>query len=791
VETRIARAHPPSARRALLALAVSSAIVVLAVLDTRGTEESAEAARSRTGHSGSESCFACHRGMVHEMAGLKHAPLMDETRFRGCEECHGPGLAHVEAMGARGTILSQKAGSDARAANAACVACHAFDAGQAGCFERLERGLGPLCASCHRVHPGTGRIDPASVAPGLSPESDESRARSRFRGPTAGKPEDLPKREEEPAKALEIAGELTAGWRFVDDDGRQYRQDVNQDGGPRLLDFRLDGRLLAEKSLFDRFSVEASGVDDPYSSYRGTVEKDGRVKLEAAFRKWDNVYVSGGDPHQYFVRRERFDASAKIALSDETDLTLAYSRTERSGRANLSRYVLDDQNDLFPDAPERVDQVTHVADAALEFPLGTVFHGVVRQSLVVHENDDSRTFAEPIAEFPFVEFERFRSEARTITPQTLVKVVGDPIEDVLRLEAGALVSNAETDVDVFSEDGGIDENLDPFGKTTDGDGSVSRSTEAFFLAASLRAADPLTLAARYDLRLEDDDGDLLLADAYDDGRTRVFADDTKVRTRTHRLAGDVLYDAADWLGLRAGYEFFAADVEVSHDPDPDARTRGGGPYVGADVRPSKRFSAKALVRTFDLRDPYTDISPEDDDSAKLSLEWKPRDDFRLGGDAKYRVQRSRYLIVLDGSDGGARFETATAGTTATFSALESLDVHAGYAWQSVHSEADAVFFFDFEPALGAAVFSGDSHSGSLGVAWRLSDDSRLTFDASGVTADGDYSYDLLDLVARAEHDLREDLTLSGEIRRITFDESARNDNDYTAWIGLVAVTWRF
>lgn len=782
---RAVRSEAPP-RRAIAALLASLAILVLASLETPGTEEEAAARRAASGHAGSESCFACHRGMVHEMASLAHAPLMDSGKHRGCEECHGPGQAHVDALGAKGTILSQKAGSDPRASNASCIACHQFDAESNGCFDRLERGEGPLCASCHRVHPGTGRVA------GPSADFAAKRDRSPLRGPTDGKEKDLPPLAAAEPEPLEVTGEVTAGYRFVGDESPQFEQDVNLDQGPRLLDFRLDGRLLDEKRLFDRFLVTASGIDDPFMSIRGEAESYDSWEFEGGFRKWDNVYLSGADPHSYFVKREQIDGKLEIRLSDDVELTLAYSQIRRSGTADQSRYVFDLQNELFLDAPEDVDQTTHSGDVAVEFPLGSVFRAVARQSLVVHENDDERSFSEPIEEFPFEEFERFRSEARTITPQTTLKVWGDPIEDELRLEGGALVANAEGEIDVDGEDGGIDENLNPFSSLTDGEADVSRSTEAFFLAGSLQVTDAIAVAARYDFRHEDDDGDVFLVETTDDGGSIVTIDDSKVRSRTHRAGGDVLYDATDTVALRAGYEYFHEDLEVSYDEDnPEVSNQGGGPYFGADWRPSTRFAAKALVRSFDLRDPYTEISPEDDDSARLTLKWKPEDGLSLRGDADYRVQRSRYVIVVDESDGESRIETASAGATATWAVTEPLDLHASYAYQNVNSGADTVFYFNFVPVFDEAVFDGDSHTGTIGALFRATPKLRFNLDAVGVSTGGDYTYQMLDFRVGAAYDLRDDLTLSGEARRIMFDEAERNDNDYTTWVGLVAVTWRF
>ena len=100
---------------------------------------------------GSDTCKTCHEEIfTKHFAGTPHYTLIQQGKH-GCEDCHGPGSAHVEGGGDISKIVSFKKLS-AQDASKICLTCHAGSAEQAN-FNRsqhLANGVG--CLTCHSPH---------------------------------------------------------------------------------------------------------------------------------------------------------------------------------------------------------------------------------------------------------------------------------------------------------------------------------------------------------------------------------------------------------------------------------------------------------------------------------------------------------------------------------------------------------------------------------------------------------------------------------------------------------------
>jgi Cytochrome c554 and c-prime len=73
---------------------------------------------------GSEQCAACHEDKVTSLQHTVHdTKAFHERSDKGCEECHGPGKAHVES-GGDVTLIRTFKNLDARASAAVCLTCH-------------------------------------------------------------------------------------------------------------------------------------------------------------------------------------------------------------------------------------------------------------------------------------------------------------------------------------------------------------------------------------------------------------------------------------------------------------------------------------------------------------------------------------------------------------------------------------------------------------------------------------------------------------------------------------------
>lgn len=109
---------------------------------------------------GSETCITCHddqnQRFKNTTMGKSFAHATTTKEKLGCEACHGPGKAHVEAGGGKDTI-PVRFGKDSRnpveEQNAACLSCHARG-------NRLywtgspHEARGMACVDCHQVKQG-------------------------------------------------------------------------------------------------------------------------------------------------------------------------------------------------------------------------------------------------------------------------------------------------------------------------------------------------------------------------------------------------------------------------------------------------------------------------------------------------------------------------------------------------------------------------------------------------------------------------------------------------------------
>lgn len=111
-------------------------------------------AQSQGGYLGSEKCNVCHEEQTKDFANDPHTILATsqflENKQIACESCHGPGLAHVQALDP--AELAVYAEGQPSRVNRSCLECHESQGVQAGRFfsDHMRNGL--ACTSCHQMH---------------------------------------------------------------------------------------------------------------------------------------------------------------------------------------------------------------------------------------------------------------------------------------------------------------------------------------------------------------------------------------------------------------------------------------------------------------------------------------------------------------------------------------------------------------------------------------------------------------------------------------------------------------
>jgi predicted CXXCH cytochrome family protein len=133
-------------------------------------------------YAGAELCSACHPGQAAQFAKTVHANAAPAKAVAGtgCESCHGPGKAHVEAISAAGGDAGKMAAAKAliygfrgkAADNAArCLECHNSSADQRLYARSEHKLMGISCEQCHASHLMTGNGNPGPATLAMLPQA--------------------------------------------------------------------------------------------------------------------------------------------------------------------------------------------------------------------------------------------------------------------------------------------------------------------------------------------------------------------------------------------------------------------------------------------------------------------------------------------------------------------------------------------------------------------------------------------------------------------------------------------
>lgn len=110
-------------------------------------------AAPQQGYVGEETCLTCHEDMKKGYHGSPHSRARDPrspAAKQGCESCHGPGQAHVDAGGDK-TKIKNPATMSAKDVSALCTTCH--NRGTHENWDSSKHNARNLtCTTCHSVH---------------------------------------------------------------------------------------------------------------------------------------------------------------------------------------------------------------------------------------------------------------------------------------------------------------------------------------------------------------------------------------------------------------------------------------------------------------------------------------------------------------------------------------------------------------------------------------------------------------------------------------------------------------
>jgi DmsE family decaheme c-type cytochrome len=119
------------------------------------------AAKPDSDYVGSGVCVTCHadqeKSFAHTIMGNAMAHPRTALDKLGCEACHGPGKAHVEAGGGKDTIpvrFTKDSNTPVEERNAACLSCHT-KGNQMFWRGSPHESRAMACVDCHQVHYGS------------------------------------------------------------------------------------------------------------------------------------------------------------------------------------------------------------------------------------------------------------------------------------------------------------------------------------------------------------------------------------------------------------------------------------------------------------------------------------------------------------------------------------------------------------------------------------------------------------------------------------------------------------
>ncbi|MGH0034096.1 MAG: DmsE family decaheme c-type cytochrome [Myxococcota bacterium] len=119
-------------------------------------------AQESGGYAGDAVCTACHEDVLESYSHTIHAKVLNEKNApnalakKGCEACHGPGQAHVDAGGGQGSggpdwvVFGSDDPAHVARENETCLQCH--EGGTQRYWEASpHQARGHACTTCHDV----------------------------------------------------------------------------------------------------------------------------------------------------------------------------------------------------------------------------------------------------------------------------------------------------------------------------------------------------------------------------------------------------------------------------------------------------------------------------------------------------------------------------------------------------------------------------------------------------------------------------------------------------------------
>ena len=472
-------------------------------------------------------------------------------------------------------------------------------------------------------------------------------------------------------------GGAELGYRFTDIDGRnRYKETVNLMGGLKLFDFSLWGKDIERKGVADYFSLNLTGIGDPFPFGRLEVKKNKTYDVVATYKEYKYFFDREDsfpltDYHDFHQKRRRGTLALSLFPKEDFKLNLGYSHSEREGDARAPRFNFVGSNQE-QDLRERLNEYFVSAD----FPVGN-WDLFVKQSFWTFENENKME-GRPNAE---KRDEHVNAYTNTIKAHTQLGERWD-------LDTGYTFAHSEGRADLVTR---------PAMFSSFGRGRFNLNTHILDLGVSHLLRKELILHLDYRYHNVNQDG-FSNPDQSLSSPVRVTTD-YRLWAHTGTFQGEFL--PRENLTLRGGYRFQYRDIEAEsfnsslfpqnssfynggEDPK-DTRVLAHGWIGSADWKPYKFLSFFGEYQGANFDNPYTRISPENESISKVKVKYSPLvKELSLIGtflwkrrtnpDQDFRLEIKDYIL-------SAAYQPAF---------LRGLSLDVSFTYENIHDQKDIV-----------------------------------------------------------------------------------------------------
>lgn len=439
-------------------------------------------------------------------------------------------------------------------------------------------------------------------------------------------------------------GAIELGYRFTDIDGsrNRYKETVNLMEGFRLFELSLWGKNLDEKKgLVDYFSLNTTGIGDPFPYGRLEIKKNKVYDFVATYREY-KYFSERGDtgspltdfPFNFNQKSTLGTIGLSVFPKDDVKLNFGYRRYERDGDAFVPRVF------LIPDQKQDLNERLNEYFVSADFPIANWdFH--VKQD---YWNFQSSNKLEGPQQFEKPD-SRVNTYVSTIKAHTKFGERWD-------LDTGYIFAYSEGRADLLTSP-------NPF--VSSGDSKFNFYTNVFELGLSYLLMPSLIAHFDYRFHTLNQDG-RANTDPFLGAPANV---NTDFNLMAHTGTLQLEYIPKENLTLRAGVRFQYRDINGDNfvvnrfdggkHPN-DTEIFAFGWVASASWKPFKFLSLFGEYQGANFNNPYTWISPENENIAKVKIKYDtPIEKLNLIGtfswrrrvnpDQEYRVDAQDYTIT--------------------------------------------------------------------------------------------------------------------------------------------------